>query len=177
MLPGKKAFDRLVWACKNVLDSSLTWLFYDLRSPTDGQGPIAAHAPTVKVLEPIAESLSNVMCPPFPGNIGEEERDEVAELLEWAQMAMARSPRLLQSDDIDPYICRYRPTEDSSPVDLVLYQWHGFVPPAFATNILLAALKATSSSWFALGGEAFGGAKGYTVLRNCGNVMTWKYFD
>lgn len=177
MLPGKKAFDRLIWACKNVLDSSLTWLFYDLRSPTDGQGPIAAHAPTVKVLEPVAEPLSSVLCPAFPESIGEEDRDEIAELLEWIQMTMARSPRVLQSDNVDPYICRYRPAEDSAPADLVVYQWHGFLPPAFATNVLLAALKATSSSWFALGGEAFGGAKGYTVLRNGGNVMTWKYAD
>lgn len=177
MLPGKKAFDRLIWACKNVLDSPLTWLFYDFRSPTDGQGPIAAHAPTVKVLQPVAEPLSSVLCPAFPETIGEEDRDEIAELLEWIQMTMARSPRVLQSDNVDPYICRYRPAEDSAPANLVLYQWHGFVPPSFATKVLLAALKATGSSWFALEGEAFGGAKGYTVLRNGGNVMTWKYAD
>lgn len=32
MLRGKKGFGRVVWAAKNVLNKSLTWLFYDLRT-------------------------------------------------------------------------------------------------------------------------------------------------
>lgn len=31
MLHGKKGFERIVWAARNVLNRSLTWLFYDLR--------------------------------------------------------------------------------------------------------------------------------------------------
>ena len=30
MVHGKKGFERVVWACKNVLDSAVTWLFQDL---------------------------------------------------------------------------------------------------------------------------------------------------
>lgn len=30
MLHGKKGFERIVWAFNNVLNSSVTWLFYDL---------------------------------------------------------------------------------------------------------------------------------------------------
>lgn len=30
MLRGKKGFDRLVYACKNVLNKPTTWLFYNL---------------------------------------------------------------------------------------------------------------------------------------------------
>lgn len=30
MLHGKKGFERIVWAFKNVLNQSLTWLFCDL---------------------------------------------------------------------------------------------------------------------------------------------------
>ena len=32
MLHGKKGFERLVWAFKNVLNHSVTWLFHDLTS-------------------------------------------------------------------------------------------------------------------------------------------------
>lgn len=37
MLHGKKGFERIVWAFKNVLNRSLTWLFHDVQSP--GQPP------------------------------------------------------------------------------------------------------------------------------------------
>jgi ribonucleases P/MRP protein subunit RPP40 len=30
MLHGRKGFERVVWAAKNVLNTSLTWLFYDV---------------------------------------------------------------------------------------------------------------------------------------------------
>jgi ribonuclease P/MRP protein subunit RPP40 len=30
MWPGKKGFDRLMYACKNALNQRLTWLFYNL---------------------------------------------------------------------------------------------------------------------------------------------------
>ena len=33
MLHGKKGFERIVWAFKNVLNHSVTWLFYDFEKP------------------------------------------------------------------------------------------------------------------------------------------------
>lgn len=30
MVHGKKGFERVVWAAKNVLNTSVTWLFYDV---------------------------------------------------------------------------------------------------------------------------------------------------
>lgn len=33
MLHGKKGFERIVWAFKNVLNHSLTWLFHDVQNP------------------------------------------------------------------------------------------------------------------------------------------------
>lgn len=30
MLHGKKGFERLIWAAKNVLNGTITWLFVDL---------------------------------------------------------------------------------------------------------------------------------------------------
>ena len=36
MLHGKKGFERIVWAFKNVLNHSVAWLFYDLGSESGG---------------------------------------------------------------------------------------------------------------------------------------------
>ena len=189
MLPGKKAFERLQWAFKNVLDDSLAWLFYDLRSPltVDGgmQGALATYAPTIKVLEPTPEPLQQVLCPSFTLSDGaneEDAREEAAELLEWLSLTMSRSPRVQKGDRVDPFLCRYRPDEGAKPVDLVSYQWRGFAPTAFVLKVLLAAMKASSSSsttgddWFALGGASFDG-KGYTILKRGSEVMTWNYAD
>ena len=177
MFPGKKAFDRLTWAFKNVLDASLSWLFYDLRSPdlTLLPNALAAHAPTIKSAKPHPTPLKNSLLPPFKPQSGDS--DDETELLEWLSLAMARSPRTLEGDSVDPYLCRYKPSETSQPADLVLYQWHGFAPAAFVQKILLAAMKASAGDgWFALGGEAFSG-EGFMVLRHGGEVKTWRYSD
>lgn len=42
MLHGKKGFDRIVWAFSNVLNQSVTWLFYDLESESTQDGGAAA---------------------------------------------------------------------------------------------------------------------------------------
>jgi ribonuclease P/MRP protein subunit RPP40 len=36
MLHGKKGFERLVWAAKNVLNRSLSWIFCDLDQDPKG---------------------------------------------------------------------------------------------------------------------------------------------
>jgi ribonuclease P/MRP protein subunit RPP40 len=182
MLPGKKAFDRLQWAFKNVLSASLAWLFYDLRSPnltlpTGEAVPIAlsAHAPTIKTIKPLRNHLQNALVPSFSSN---EDSDDETELLEWLSLAMAQSPRVLSGDNLDSYLCRYRPDHDTcKPTDLVLYQWNGFAPSHFVQKIVLAAMKATvGDRWFALGAGAFSG-DGYVILRDGGDVRTWRFSD
>ena len=36
MLHGKKGFERIVWAFKNVLNHSVAWLVHDLERSSDG---------------------------------------------------------------------------------------------------------------------------------------------
>lgn len=36
MLHGKKGFERIVWAFKNVLNQSVTWLIYDFDGNQEG---------------------------------------------------------------------------------------------------------------------------------------------
>lgn len=190
MLPGKKAFDRLKWAFKNVLDSSLAWLFYDLRSPIvlngEVQGALADHGPTIKVLEPTPEPLQQALCPSLQLSKDADDEgghEEAIELLEWLSLAMMGSPRVQKGDGVDPFLSRYRPAENSVAVDLVRYQWHGFAPAAFVLKVLLAALRASSSTsttnedgWFAISGDSFEG-NSYTVLKHGSEVMTWNYAD
>jgi len=38
MVHGKKGFERIVWAFKNVLDASVSWLFHDFNEQLGGQG-------------------------------------------------------------------------------------------------------------------------------------------
>lgn len=185
MFPGKKPFDRLKWAFKNVLDASLAWLFYDLRSPLsingEVQGALAAHAPTIQVVGLEPQPIPRALCPTLQlteNTADEDEREEAAELLEWLSLAMTSSPRVLKGDSVDPFLCRYRPVDNATPVGLVHYRWHGFAPSAFVLKVLLAAMKTSSSAadagWFALSGATFEG-KGYTVLKRGTESMTWNY--
>lgn len=41
MLHGKKGFERIVWAFKNVLNRSVTWLFHDFNSISENGKAIA----------------------------------------------------------------------------------------------------------------------------------------
>lgn len=46
MVHGKKGFERIVWAFKNVLNAAVTWLFYDFDTaqdaPADIKGKLAS---------------------------------------------------------------------------------------------------------------------------------------
>jgi hypothetical protein len=92
---------------------------------------------------------------------------------------MSRSPRVQKGDGVDPFLCRYRPAENTAPVDLVHYQWRGFAPSAFVLKVLLAAVKASTTSvegWFALSGASLEG-KGYMILKHGSEIKTWNYAD
>lgn len=43
MLHGKKGFERLLYACKNVLSQPVTWLFCNLS--TSGKAPLLSSNP------------------------------------------------------------------------------------------------------------------------------------
>src|SRR5271155_1891455 len=78
MLHGKKGFDRLVWAAKNVLNESLTWLVCDMQpgSVTADSGEslqqaeagmmattLAVYHPTIVDVEPSQQELIEVLVP------------------------------------------------------------------------------------------------------------------
>ncbi|OQO12102.1 hypothetical protein B0A48_02741 [Cryoendolithus antarcticus] len=181
MVRGKRGFERVLWAAKHVLDHSLTWLFYDLNGGNEGSGPIAAHSPVVREVKPTITPLAGVRTSTFPYTIGEDDDEEAAELLEWLTLTMMGSPRVLETDKVDPYLCRYSVptlTADGSQTiqDLTHFRWHGFIPSQVSTKILLAALKVSGDDWMAMSGSAFDG-NSYTILKHGKTVTTWKYSD
>jgi ribonuclease P/MRP protein subunit RPP40 len=142
MLHGKKGFDRIVWAFKNVLDHSVAWLFYDLASGTNGisegtstQPPkpmtkkqvklTKSGDPTLQGNHPqiidCAVSLThhhNIITPSFSETTFTEAssenilKEDSENLSEWLAMVALGSPRVSKDDNIDPYLSRYSVSDD-----------------------------------------------------------------
>ncbi|KAK5260564.1 hypothetical protein LTR40_003932 [Exophiala xenobiotica] len=121
MLHGKKGFERLVWAAKNVLNRSLNWLFVDLNQEKGSDGakqPITTHHPIFQTLSPRTQTLSNILSPstlatslPLSSSGGmpsEETQEMVHDLFEYLDMLTLASPRVQSTDKTDPYISRYQ---------------------------------------------------------------------
>ncbi|KAK3056125.1 hypothetical protein LTR09_002631 [Extremus antarcticus] len=181
MVRGKKGFERILWAFKNVLDRSVTWLFYDLRSPTNISGPISTQQPLMKTIEVETQALSQVTVPQLPQISEQEDYDVAIELLEWVTLAAADSPRIRTQDTADSYLSRYQvpniagdAVEDVSTQDLARVRWHGFMPYQRVQDIYLAALRSSGDTWFAMNVYAFDG-HAYTILENSHHTSTWEY--
>ena len=184
MVRGHKGFERVIWAFKNVLNHSLTWLFFDLRGSNDGLGQISSHQPKVLEVEPQFETRTAVQVPEIPDRLEEEEHRYATQLLEWLTLVAMGSQRIQDDDQIDPYLSRYRVplgrSESSSTTypdveDIVKIHWHGLIPPSFVQSILLATLK-TGDNWFAFNAKSFDG-KAYAFLHNNHHTSTWEYLD
>lgn len=63
MLHGKKGFERIVWAFKNVLNKAVTWLFHDFDEKVDmnNDGKLVSLHRCLKRKERRAESYSSVI--------------------------------------------------------------------------------------------------------------------
>lgn len=152
MMPGKKGFSRLELACKNVLDRSLTWLFYNFNpssseSLAEGKEPISKHAPWIHKIEPVATVMDNTLVPRLHSvNLQKlYEEEESMNLLEYLHLLSLKSPRVNAGDRIDPYLSRYEVPDFGSgimPRDIVCVRWKGFIPPAFIRQLFFLARRA-----------------------------------
>ncbi|OCK74639.1 hypothetical protein K432DRAFT_310335 [Lepidopterella palustris CBS 459.81] len=177
MLHGKKGFERLVWACKNVLNNSITWLFHDLQASGDeSETPILKHQPILKLASQTPTILPSISTPTLTSaslpTIYPPEAS--ASLLEYLHLISLDSPRIRANDSIDPYLCRYEVPDigDSGTLvrNLVRVRWHGFISPKLMRDVFLMALKKVGKGngegeeWFALHVSAFHGGA-YSVLQ------------
>jgi ribonuclease P/MRP protein subunit RPP40 len=168
MLHGKRGFDRIVWAFRNVLNDSHEWLFCDLRSLTaegqyarlsgslilrltaafysgySGSSPLALHHPFVVQCVPSIRVLKGIQAPALQlpaSTTAAVLREYCKDVAEWLGMVSLGSPRILRRDLIDPYLSRYEvPNAAPGGVDMVLVKWKGFLPASWITKLLLACL-------------------------------------
>ncbi|KAJ5454334.1 uncharacterized protein N7458_005290 [Penicillium daleae] len=190
MLHGKKGFDRIVWAFKNVLNQSLAWLFCDLE-PTSGNQdtkPIQKQNPQMINSEVLKSKLGQISTPPMQGLVSNDMseadmQESCGAFAEWIAMVQLGSPRVSAGDDVDSYLSRYSvPGVDApSTANLISLKWHGLIPAKWILQLLLSLLP--SSAWFVLSTSALErqvveGRDGYTIavasniysqVASCGN--------
>lgn len=145
--PGQKRFAKLIWACKNVLNQSLTWLFYNFNAPysealTDKKEVISEHAPWVYTMKPIVTKLRDVAGPRLPASSTSsiQADDDALSLLEYIHMLEIHSPRVEENDHTDPHLARYEVPdlgEGIVPLRLIEARWTGFIPPNFPRDLFV----------------------------------------
>jgi ribonuclease P/MRP protein subunit RPP40 len=205
MLHGKKLFGRLEWACKNVLNHSLTWLFYNFNPssaeslPADNE-PISIHHPTIHAITPVATKLPSVLVPKMTvadlPNIYTE--DASLALLEYLHLLSLDSPRIQKHDRMDSFLSRYEVPDLGQGLvteDMVRVRWKGFIPPRFVREVYLMIRKeglkvareeqdgegGTDSQgearWVGLTGKSFEGfGGGWSVVQFAGReTLSWAF--
>ena len=181
MVRGKHGFERIVWAFKNVLNNSVTWLFHDFNGNNDGAGPIAQHQPKMTTVKPELDTVDAAQIPEPSQDIHDEDFEIASDFLEWLTLVTMCSPRIQDSDKIDTYLSRYRTPDNTdgsqhTTQDLVRFQWHGFIPAIFIRSLVLAALKAPGTGWFGMTARSFH-RETYSILQKSHHTMTWEYMD
>ncbi|KAI3534633.1 ribonuclease P 40kDa subunit [Colletotrichum filicis] len=171
MFPGKKGFDRLVYACKNVLNTPMTWLFCNAATTTPSPDPLDQYFPTRYTCEPSFAPDFQVQTPPLslPLDIiqnGDRPglEDFATETYEWLSLIRLQSPRVKAGDTIDPYLSRYQvPGDPDTPshASVCKISWQGFFASHWVRGVLINALVALPSrTWFSLSATSF--SKGMT---------------
>ncbi|KAI4864179.1 ribonuclease P 40kDa subunit [Hypoxylon rubiginosum] len=194
MLHGKKGFDRLAYACKNVFNTPVTWLFYN-HSKTPVPDPLSRHYPTQYTSHPeISEGLLVKVPSLKPPAAILDRRDSLeleefaTDIYEWLSLLRLGSPRVDANDKIDPYLSGYSVPGDAEDGQngqnhrLCRISWQGFIPPNWTRQILADAILALpSKSWFSLSATSFargitGDSADCTVLippKSLGDYFLW----
>lgn len=203
MVHGKKGFSRLEWACKNVLNESLTWLFYNFNPSARealpaGKEPISTHQPFIHALEPTVTKLPRTLVP----NLAVADlsalyaQEDALTLYEYLALLSLGSPRLCATDRVDPHLSRYEVPDFGHGLgarDMVRVRWRGFIPAQFVRDLFLVVrregLKVVKAEqdgeggtqrgeedrWVCWSAGAFGGKKGWTVMQWAGReTLVWE---
>ncbi|KAI1401305.1 ribonuclease P 40kDa subunit [Hypoxylon fuscum] len=191
MLHGKKGFDRLAYACKNVFNTPVTWLFYNLaKTPTPD--PLSRHYPIKYTSHPeVSEGIPTKipLLKPPPAILDRKnslDLDEFAtDIYEWLSLIRLDSPRVNGDDKVDPYLSGYAVPGDPEDVQkgkLCRISWQGFIPPKWTQHTLVDVIHALpSKSWFSLSTTSFvrgitGDSADCTILRppnSTGDYFLW----
>lgn len=143
MLHGKKGFERIVWACNNVLDKSLSWLFYDfgeLLTPEDHPNPLAQHHPIHQTIAPEITQVPLAKVPSFARcHARQDDQEWTAGIHEWLNLVALKSPQVEAKDDTDPYLCCYHVPFLGAVrnYDLVSLEWNGLLPASWIRSLFV----------------------------------------
>ncbi|KAI1071157.1 hypothetical protein LB507_009650 [Fusarium sp. FIESC RH6] len=191
MLRGKKGFDRLIYACKTVFNTPMTWLFCDNTTQTPNPEPIQQFFPTAFTSTPIASQDLAVLQPNLdvdPEVLAENDREALeyfaTESYEWLSLIRLASPRVKPRDSIDPYLSRYCvPGDKAQETKIRKISWEGFMSTQWLHGLLMDVLAVCpSGTWFSLGATCFsksipGTSDELTILRPpnaAGKYLMWE---
>ncbi|KAF3053081.1 hypothetical protein E8E11_003486 [Didymella keratinophila] len=154
MKKGKKGFERLRWAAREVLNESKRWLFWS-GNPTfgesvrEGREVMSRHAPKVFGLEPEVAKVEGVAVPKLDvqgnGLSGLYDQEDALALLEWLGMLSLGSSRVKDGSDVNSHLCRYDVPDfghGTETRELVRVRWSGFITPMFVKDLFLEVWKA-----------------------------------
>ncbi|RCI14352.1 hypothetical protein L249_5951 [Ophiocordyceps polyrhachis-furcata BCC 54312] len=150
--PGKKASDRLLYACQRVLDKPLTWLLCDTDPASPSLKSIEAHKPTLFTANAATVQkieVSNVKPQIAASILADGDRtslgETATELYEWLSLIRLRSPRAAANDTIDPFLSRYSaPGGAHGQTNVCLLSWQGFMAATWLRSLVTDALEACS---------------------------------
>ncbi|KAF2461054.1 ribonuclease P 40kDa subunit-domain-containing protein [Lineolata rhizophorae] len=186
MAYGKKGFQRVVWAFKNVLNHHITWLFHDPAvESAENAGPLSKYSPKYTQATPSIQRLQETWIPNITETQMTESIFDQEALLEWISLVALDSPRVTPVDSVDPFISRYQPpgfgrgnrssaTGEWLQGRLVRARWHGFLSSDFVASIWLMTNKMTGEGeWNALNVRTFDGPSYTTLNLGSHHTMTW----
>jgi ribonucleases P/MRP protein subunit RPP40 len=114
------------------------------------------------------------------GEIFEDETYQ-EQLLEWLGLAFISSPRIIETDGIDPYLCRYELPDayledDNSKgaQDIVRIRWRGLITVGFVTAILSEVCQRRSRVWMAYSLASFDGAVHTSFVTGNRESLCWE---
>ncbi|KAK4183115.1 ribonuclease P 40kDa subunit-domain-containing protein [Podospora australis] len=189
MVPGKKGFDRLIYASKNALGAPVTWLFCDISTTGPQPDPLLPHSPSSFTSNPTITRDINAVVPTLipPTSTEQNARDDLedfsSELYEWLSLVRLQSPRVLEGDQIDPYLSRYEVPGGSQPAKTCKISWQGFHSSSWARQTLMDIIIALPpKTWFSFSTTTFskglaGDNSECTVLRppnSSGAYLMWE---
>ncbi|KAF3000234.1 hypothetical protein E8E13_007528 [Curvularia kusanoi] len=154
MRRGKKGFERILWAAKDVLGDSRRWLFWTANptfaeSAREGREVLNRHAPDVLALQPQVQVLEGISVPRLNvrenGLSGLHDQDDALALLEWLDMLNIDSSRVRTGNSIDSHLCRYDVPDFGHGLEtcrLVRVRWSGLLTPEFIRELFLEVWRA-----------------------------------
>ncbi|PTB38682.1 hypothetical protein M441DRAFT_145316 [Trichoderma asperellum CBS 433.97] len=193
MLHGRKRFDRLVYACKNVLNQPMKWLVCNASTTVLNPGLLESLNATKVTSSPrvATDTGVNQISLRMPSTIlaqGDRESLEytATEMYEWLSLVRLESPRIVAGDTIDPYLSRYSPPEVDSATaqtQVCKLSWQGLLSSHWLRDLFVDIVtNCPSQSWFALSATTFsrnilGGCSELTFLRppeSSGEFLMWE---